>query len=127
MPETSPPTPLDLSAFDNLHPLPDPSHAITTVQTTRPHLLVTTDERLQLQPRFERLVEVANLNPDDLAVANASAVSIDFRNTNNLMAHGDGLQIGFHRSIAEFYGGYGAGQGEPETPGSDGASPSTRF
>jgi hypothetical protein len=41
MPETSPPTPLDLSAFDNLDPLPDPSHAITTVQATQPQLVVT--------------------------------------------------------------------------------------
>ena len=71
MPETSPPTPLDLSAFDNLDPVPDPSRAITTLQATEPHLLVTTDERLQPQPRFERLVEVANLNPEDLAAAHA--------------------------------------------------------
>jgi hypothetical protein len=110
MPETSPPTPLDLSAFDNLDPLPVPSRAITTVQTTEPHLLVTTDERLQPQPRFERLVEVANLNLDDLAAANALAAKIDFRNTNNLMAHGDGVQAGIAQTSRQLLAGVRVGE-----------------
>jgi uncharacterized protein YaaN involved in tellurite resistance len=94
MPETSPPTPLDLSAFDHLDPLPGPSQAITTRPASAPQLLVSTDERLVPQPRLERLVELANLSPEDLAAANSSAASIDFRNTNNLMAHGDGVLAG---------------------------------
>src|ERR1700736_4591627 len=91
MPETPPQTPLDLSAFDNLDPLPSPSRAITTHPLSEPHLLVPTDERLLPQPRLERLVEVANLSPEDLAAAHGSAAKIDFRNTNNLMAHADGV------------------------------------
>jgi uncharacterized protein YaaN involved in tellurite resistance len=110
MPETSPPTPLDLSAFDNLDPLPDPSHAVTTAQATEPHLLVTTDERLQPQPRFERLVEVANLNLDDLAAAHASAANIDFRNTNNLMAHGDGVLAGIAQASRQLLAGVRVGE-----------------
>jgi uncharacterized protein YaaN involved in tellurite resistance len=94
MPETPPQTPLDLSAFDNLDPLPSPSRAITTQPLGEPHLLVPTDERLLPQPRLERLVEVANLSPEDLAAAHSSAAKIDFRNTNNLMAHGDGVLAG---------------------------------
>src|ERR1700693_6315204 len=94
MPETPPHPPLDLSAFDNLAPLPSPSHAITTHPVSEPHLLVSTDERLLPQPRLERLVEVANLSPEDLAAAHSSAAKIDFRNTNNLMAHGDGVLAG---------------------------------
>jgi uncharacterized protein YaaN involved in tellurite resistance len=110
MPETPPPTPLDLSAFDNLDPVPDPSHAITTVQATQPQLVVTSDERLQPQPRFERLVEVANLNPDDLAAANASAANIDFRNTNNLMAHGDGVLAGIAQASRQLLAGVRIGE-----------------
>jgi hypothetical protein len=110
MPETSPPTPLDLSAFDNLDPLPVPSRAITTLQTTEPHLLVTTDERLQAQPRFERLVEVANLSPEDLAAAQGSAAKIDFRNTNNLMAHGDGVLAGIAQASRQLLAGVRVGE-----------------
>jgi hypothetical protein len=72
MPETPPQPPLDLSAFDNLDPLPSPSHAITTHPVSEPHLLVSTDERLLPQPRLQRLVEVANLSPEDLAAAHSA-------------------------------------------------------
>ena len=42
----------------------------------------------------ERLVEVANLSAKDLAAAQASAAKIDFRNTNTLLSHGEGVLAG---------------------------------
>jgi uncharacterized protein YaaN involved in tellurite resistance len=110
MPETSPATPLDLSAFDNLDPLPGHSRGITALQVTEPHRLVTTDERLQPQPRFERLVEVANLSPEDLEAAHCSAANIDFRNTNNLMAHGDGVLAGIAQASRQLLAGVRVGE-----------------
>jgi uncharacterized protein YaaN involved in tellurite resistance len=110
MPETSPPTPLDLSAFDNLDPLPSPSQAITTLPANEPHLPATTDERLLPQPRLERLVEVANLSPEDLAAANHSAANIDFRNSNNLMAHGDGVLAGIAQASRQLLTGVRLGE-----------------
>jgi len=79
--------PLDLSAFDNLDPPPAPAQALTAVPAT-------TDDRLAPQPRPERLVEVANLSPADLAAATASAAKIDFTQTATLLAHGDGVLAG---------------------------------
>ena len=79
--------PLDLSAFDNLDPPPAPAQALTVVPAT-------TDDRLAPQPRPERLVEVANLSPADLAAATASAAKIDFTQTATLLAHGDGVLAG---------------------------------
>jgi uncharacterized protein YaaN involved in tellurite resistance len=105
MSETSPPTPLDLSAFDNLDPLPGPPQTITTLPASQPHLLVSTDERLQPQPRLERLVEVANLGPEDLAAAHNSAAQVDFRNTNNLMEHGDGVLAGIAQASRQLLAG----------------------
>jgi uncharacterized protein YaaN involved in tellurite resistance len=52
---------------------------------------VPADTRLAPQPRPERLVEVSKLNPQDLAAANSSAAKLDFRSTNSLMAHADGV------------------------------------
>jgi uncharacterized protein YaaN involved in tellurite resistance len=86
MPETISSAPLDLSVFDNLEP-PAPV-AAQPVAVTLP---AGANESLAPQPRPERLVEVANLSPDDLAAANASAAKIDFTKTTTLLAHGDGV------------------------------------
>src|SRR3984957_2972420 len=110
MPETSPQTPLDLSAFDNLDPLPSPSQAITTLPVSASPLPATTDERLQPRPRLEPLVEVANLNAEDLAAAHSSAARIDFRNTNNLLAHGDGVLAGIAQSSRQLLTGVRLGE-----------------
>jgi uncharacterized protein YaaN involved in tellurite resistance len=77
MPETISSAPLDLSAFDNLDP-PAPVPAVA-------------DDRLAPQPRPERLVEVANLSPADLAAAQDAAAKVDFSQTSTLLAHGDGV------------------------------------
>lgn len=53
--------------------------------------LAVTDLRLAPEPKPERLVEIANLNPQDLAAARASAAKVDFRNTSTLLAHGEGV------------------------------------
>jgi len=87
MTETVSSAPLDLSVFDNLEPpapaasVPAPSQAVAVVA----------DDRLAPQPRPERLVEVANLSPADLAAAQASAAKIDFSSSTTLLAHGEGV------------------------------------
>jgi len=95
MPDTKPGAPLDLSIFDNL----DSSSATTSPQqplTVAPaaSLPATADPRLAPGPIPERLVEVANLSPEDLAASQASATRIDFRNTTTLLAHGEGVMAG---------------------------------
>lgn len=90
MPEIKPDTPLDLSLFDAL----DPPPAATTAVVANPPPqteIATTDPRLQPEPSPPRLVDVANLSPDDLAAAQQSAHRIDFRATQSLLAHGDGV------------------------------------
>jgi uncharacterized protein YaaN involved in tellurite resistance len=89
MPETISSAPLDLSVFDDLSPPPAPAQAVALAQPAGLPAMV--DERLAPQPRPERLVEVANLSPEDLAAANASAAKIDFTQTSTLLAHGDGV------------------------------------
>lgn len=89
MPETISSAPLDLSVFDNLTPPAAPAQAVAVVPQAGPPAVI--DERLAPQPRPERLVEVANLPPEELAAANASAAKIDFSNTSSLLAHGDGV------------------------------------
>ena len=110
MPETSPPTPLDLSAFDNLDPLPDPSHAITTVQATQPQLVVTAMSGSSCSRALNAWSKLPILTPDDLAAANASAANIDFRNTNNLMAHGDGVLAGIAQASRQLLAGVRIGE-----------------
>ena len=86
--------PLDLSAID-LGESPKPVAAappsLPSPAPATDHLPVPADVRLAPQPRPERLVEVSKLNPQDLAAANSSAAKLDFRNTNSLMAHADGV------------------------------------
>jgi uncharacterized protein YaaN involved in tellurite resistance len=86
MADTKPTAPLDLSAFDNLES--PPGHLPAIPAAAQP--LVAADPRLAPEPAPERLVEVANLSPTDLAAAEISAAKVDFRNSNTLLAHGDG-------------------------------------
>jgi len=80
--------PLDLSSFDDLTKAP--VETLVTVPQSQPVVLVpTTDTRLAVIEKPPRLVEVAKLNPDDLAAAKQSADKIDFRQTATLLAHGD--------------------------------------
>jgi uncharacterized protein YaaN involved in tellurite resistance len=87
-----PPGPLDLSAID-IGELPQPvaPQPVSGPVPATDHLPVPADVRLAPQPRPQRLVEVSKLNPQDLAAANSSAAKLDFRNTNTLMAHADGV------------------------------------
>jgi len=88
MPDVKPDTPLDLSLFDNLEQAP--AHN-TQPLAVRPNAPVPADPRLAPEPPPERLVEVANLTPDDLAAAQASAARVDFRKSATLLSHGDGV------------------------------------
>jgi uncharacterized protein YaaN involved in tellurite resistance len=95
MPDTKPGAPLDLSIFDNLDSStvtasPQPPLAVAPAAS----LPATADPRLAPAPTPERLVEVANLSPEDLAAAQASAAKIDFRNTPTLLAPGEGVMAG---------------------------------
>jgi len=88
MPETISTAPLDLSVFDNLEPpAPAPAQPLATVQAAP-------SDSLAPQPRPARLVEVANLQPTELAAATASAQKIDFSQTGTLLAHGDNVLSG---------------------------------
>ena len=85
MPQTISAAPLDLSVFDNLDPpAPAPAQALTPAPAAANPVLAP-------EPAPERLVEVANLPPEDLAAATASAAKIDFAQTTTLLAHGDGV------------------------------------
>jgi uncharacterized protein YaaN involved in tellurite resistance len=88
MPDTKPTAPLDLSIFDNIETAPAPSLPVPAAAAPLP---VPADDRLAPQPAPERLVDIANLKPEDLAAAQASAAKIDFRNSNTLLAHGEGV------------------------------------
>lgn len=87
---SEPTKPLDLSIFDNLDAPPAPPLAVAPVA----RLPTVADSRLAPEPEPERLVEVANLNPEDLAAAQASAAKIDFRDTSTLLSHGEGVLAG---------------------------------
>jgi uncharacterized protein YaaN involved in tellurite resistance len=93
MPDTKPDTPLDLSMFDNLE-APANAPLAVIAEPAAAHSTALTDPRLQPEPPPERLVEVANLNPEDLAAAQQDAAKIDFRKTTTLLAHGDGVLAG---------------------------------
>ncbi len=85
MPQTISAAPLDLSVFDNLDPpAPAPAQALIPAPAAANPVLAP-------EPAPERLVEVANLPPEDLAAATASAAKIDFAQTTTLLAHGDGV------------------------------------
>lgn len=92
MAETNPPGPLDLSAID-IGELPPPvaPKQIAGPTSTTDALPMPADVRLAPQARPERLVEVSKLDSQDLAAAGSSAAKLDFRSTNTLMAHADGV------------------------------------
>jgi uncharacterized protein YaaN involved in tellurite resistance len=96
MPETAPAAPLDLSVFDNLEPLPAATALVAQPPAALPsgNLPVVIDPRLAPEPPPERLVEVANLSPEDLVAAQASAAKVNFRDTASLLSHGDGVLAG---------------------------------
>jgi uncharacterized protein YaaN involved in tellurite resistance len=112
MSETAPKRPVDLSEFDNLDPLPPPSNALTAGPTNETQLTVVADERLLPQPRLDRLVEVANLSPEDFTAANSSAANLDFRNTNTLLAHGDGVLAGIAQTSRQLLTGVRLGEAD---------------
>jgi uncharacterized protein YaaN involved in tellurite resistance len=93
MPDAKPTAPLDLSIFDNLEAQPAPVAAVPAVAPGGIPPAVA-DARLVAEPAPERLVEVANLSPEDLAAAQASAQKVDFRNSPSLLAHGEGVLAG---------------------------------
>ena len=88
MPDTRPTAPLDLSIFDDLDPGPGSAAVPVTTSPT------AVDPRLAPEAAPERLVEIANLSAEDLAAAQTAAAKVDFRNTNTLLAHGDGALAG---------------------------------
>ena len=110
MADTPTNTPLDLSTFDNLDPVPAPKLALDAGASNLPTVPATTAVELAPQPRFERLVEVANLNPDDLAAAQRLAAAVDFRNTSSLMAHGEGVLAGIAQASRQLLTGVRIGE-----------------
>ena len=79
-------TALDLAAFDDLDtPIPEPVERGTASLPVPASL-----PALELETEPERLVTVSNLKAEELAAAHASAAKIDFKNTNSLLAHGEG-------------------------------------
>jgi uncharacterized protein YaaN involved in tellurite resistance len=96
MSDNKPAPPLDLSAFDDLDTPPSlPAVAAPVVAAPVP---AGADPRLAVEPEPERLVEVANLKPEELAAAQGSAAKLDFRNTSTLLAHGEGVLAGIAQS-----------------------------
>jgi uncharacterized protein YaaN involved in tellurite resistance len=92
MTDPAPAAPLDLSIFDTVDQTPAPANALAVQPLAQ--LPVAVDPRLAPEPPPERLVEVANLSPEDLAAAQASAAKINFRETASLLSHGDGVLAG---------------------------------
>jgi len=115
MADTKPGAPLDLSIFDNLETAPAGQTLVVAQQqplTVAPaaSLPATADPRLAPAPPPERLVEVANLNPDDLKAAETSAAKVDFRNTNSLLGHGEGVLAGIAAASRQLLAGVRLGE-----------------
>ena len=108
MPDTPENKPLDLSTFDAaLAPAPAPSTSLTA-SVDKP-LVAADDPRLLAEPRPQRLVEIANLAPDELAAANQSAQRIDFRKTTSLLQHGDDVLAGISEASRQLLTGVRVG------------------
>ena len=106
MPDTPENKPLDLSTFDAaLTPAPSTS---LTANVDKP-LVAADDPRLLAEPRPQRLVEIANLAPDELAAANQSAQRIDFRKTTSLLQHGDDVLAGISEASRQLLTGVRVG------------------
>ncbi|MDE2240057.1 MAG: toxic anion resistance protein, partial [Rhodospirillales bacterium] len=88
MNETLSTTPLDLSAFDTAVQPPVP------VSQPEPQAALPLPVELAPLPKPERLVEVANLPPEELAAALVEAQKINFSDTNSLLTHGEGVLAG---------------------------------
>jgi uncharacterized protein YaaN involved in tellurite resistance len=115
MADTKPGAPLDLSIFDNLETPPAGQTLVVAQQqplTVAPaaSLPATADPRLAPAPPPERLVEVANLSADDLKAAETSAAKVDFRNTNSLLAHGEGVLAGIAAASRQLLAGVRLGE-----------------
>jgi uncharacterized protein YaaN involved in tellurite resistance len=109
--KTAAPAPLDLSAFDALD-LPEPPAAqpVAVIPAAQNGAVGPADPRLLPQERGERLVDVANLNPEDLAAANHAAAAIDFRRTNTLLSHGDDVLLGISQASRQLLTGVRLGE-----------------
>jgi len=68
------------------------------------------DPRLAAEPALPRLVEIANLSPQDLAAAEASAAKVDFRKTNTLLAHGENVLAGIAQASRQLLTGVRLGE-----------------
>jgi uncharacterized protein YaaN involved in tellurite resistance len=101
MVDRNPTSQLDLSLFDDLDSAP--ARALTAPPAAQP--AVAADPRLAPQPEPERLVEIANLGREDLAAAEAAAAKIDFRNTNTLLSHGEGVLGGIAQASRQLLAG----------------------
>lgn len=101
-------TPLDLSVFDNIDAPPAAAQAL--VPAAPAGLPVPADPRLAPEAPPQRLVEVANLSPEDLAAAQASAARVDFRNTTSLLSHGDGVLAGIAQASRQLLAGVRLGE-----------------
>src|SRR5260370_1048091 len=114
MPDTKPGAPLDLSIFDNLESTPGQTLVVPQQQplTVAPGaaLPATADPRLAPALPPERLVEVANLGAEDLKAAQTSAAKVDFRNTNSLLGHGEGVLAGIAASSRQLLTGVRLGE-----------------
>jgi uncharacterized protein YaaN involved in tellurite resistance len=97
MTETKPDTPLDLSSFDAFDPLPPDANPIARSAAA--------DPRLAPEPPQARLVEIANLKPEELEAAEQSAARIDFRKTATLLAHGDDVLAGIAQASRQLLSG----------------------
>ena len=95
MPDEEMAAPLDLSSFDDVSSGPEKTRALVPQSPGTPPVLaagaVPVDPRLAAEPPLPRLVEVANLSPEDLAAAQQSASRVNFRDTTSLLSHGDSV------------------------------------
>lgn len=89
--------PLDLALFDDTELKEHSAHALTLAPASQPAVATAAapvpagDPRLAPQPAPARLVDVANLSPEDRSAAEGSAARINFRDSSSLLGHGDGV------------------------------------
>jgi uncharacterized protein YaaN involved in tellurite resistance len=114
MPDAKPSAPLDLAMFNDFD---SPNERTLTAPPPQPltvppvaSLPVPADPRLAPAPVPQRLVEVANLGSDDLKAAEASAARVDFRSTNSLLAHGEGVLAGIAAASRQLLSGVRLGE-----------------
>jgi uncharacterized protein YaaN involved in tellurite resistance len=113
MTDPAPAAPLDLSIFDTIDmppaaQAPAPVNALAAQAPA--HVPAVVDPRLAPEPPPERLVEVANLSPEDLAAAHASAAKVNFRDTASLLSHGDGVLAGIAQASRQLLTGVRLGE-----------------